>query len=59
MTDFKTWDRSILEKFAREAADRLHQQEAEIEALRADLKTALEAYRREVTLPRPSSSQTS
>lgn len=57
MTDFKTWDRATLEQFAREAADRLHQQEAEIEALRiridvtqADLRLALDAYRRAVRL---------
>ena len=73
MTDFRTWDRTVLERFAAEASDRLREQRvqitdalaeqgrlhAEIEALRADLKTALGAYRREVTSPRPSSSQTS
>ena len=73
MTDFRTWDRTVLERFASEASDRLREQReqitdtlaeqarlhAEIEALRADLKTALVAYRREVTSSRPSSSQTS
>lgn len=37
-TDFSTWDRSTLERFAREAAD-------ENRELRADLRTALDAYR--------------
>ena len=73
MTDFKTWDRTVLERFASEASDRLREQRAqitdtlteqarlhaEIEALRADLKAALGAYRREVTSSRPSSSRTS
>lgn len=63
MTDFKTWDRTVLERFASEASDRLREQRAqltdtlaeqarlqnEIDALRADLKAALGAYRREVT----------
>jgi hypothetical protein len=63
MTDFRTWDRTVLERFASEAADRLREQRAqltdtlteqarlrtEIEALRADLKTALVAYRALVT----------
>ena len=73
MTDFKTWDRTVLERFAAEASDRLREQraqmadaqaererlQAEIDALRGDLKTALGAYRRAVTSSRPSSSQTS
>ena len=67
MTDFRTWDRTVLERFAAEASDRLREQRkqltdtlteqarlhAEIEALRADLKTALVAYRREVTAAAP------
>ena len=73
MTDFRTWDRTVLERFASEASDRLREQReqitdtlaeqarlrAEIEALRGDLKTALGAYRALVTSSRPSSSQTS
>ena len=74
MTDFRTWDRTVLERFASEAADRLREQReqitdtlaeqarlrAEIEALRADLKTALGAYRALVTSTlHPSSSRTS
>lgn len=73
MTDFRTWDRTVLERFAAEASDRLREQRAqitdalseqtrlhaEIEALRADLKAALGAYRALVTSSHPSSSQTS
>ena len=73
MTDFRTWDRTVLERFAAEASDRLREQraqmadaqaererlQAEIDALRGDLKTALVAYRRAVTSSRPSPSQTS
>ena len=73
MTDFKTWDRTVLERFAAEASDRLREQraqmadaqaererlQAEIDALRADLKAALGAYRALVTSSRPSSSRTS
>ena len=67
MTDFRTWDRTVLERFAAEASDRLREQRvqitdalteqarlhAEIAALRADLKAALGAYRREVTAAAP------
>ena len=73
MAEFHLWDRTVLERFAAEASDRLREQraqmtdtqaererlQAEIGALRADLKAALAAYRREVTSSRPSSSQTS
>lgn len=67
MAEFQTWDRTVLERFATEASDRLREQRAqitdtlteqarlhaEIAALRADLKTALAAYRREVTAAAP------
>ena len=67
MTDFRTWDRTVLERFATEASDRLREQraqmadaqaererlQAEIDALRADLKAALGAYRRAVTAAAP------
>jgi macrodomain Ter protein organizer (MatP/YcbG family) len=63
VAEFWTWDRTVLERFAAEASDRLLQMRAqiiddaaeqarlhaEIAALRADLKAALAAYRREVT----------
>ena len=59
MAEFHLWDRTVLERFAAEASDRLREQRvqitdalaeqarlhAEIEALRADLKAAIEAYR--------------
>ena len=67
MTDFKTWDRTVLERFASEASDRLREQraqmtdaqaererlQAEIDALRADLRAALGAYRALVTAAAP------
>ena len=73
MAEFHLWDRTVLERFAAEASDRLREQraqmadaqaererlQAEIDALRADLKTALGAYRALVTSSRPSSSRTS
>jgi len=39
MTDFSTWDRETLNKYAYEAMK-------EIEALKEDLRVALEAYRK-------------
>jgi hypothetical protein len=38
MTDFATWDRDTLNKFARDAVN-------EIEALQEELRVALDAYR--------------
>lgn len=40
-TDFTTWDRKTLERFAREAADEVHQ-------LRADNKMLQDAWRKAV-----------
>lgn len=45
MTDFSLWDRENLVNFATDVNAKLHQQSGEIEALRADLKAAIEAYR--------------
>ena len=59
MTDFESWSKESLVLFAREANERTLQQKAEIEALRADLKAALAAYRQAITSPRPSTSHTS
>ena len=73
VAEFQIWDRTVLERFAAEASDRLREQRvqitdalaeqarlhAEIEALRADLRAAIDAYRALVTSSRPSSSQTS
>jgi hypothetical protein len=45
MTDFSTWRYENLVKFAVEANERLALLNAEIEALNADLKAAINAYR--------------
>ena len=45
MAEFKTWEHHNLAKFAQEATERLFEQDALIEALQADLKTAIRAYR--------------
>jgi hypothetical protein len=66
VAEFHLWDRTVLERFASEASDRLREQRAqitdtlteqarlraEIDALRADLRVALDAYRREVSRQR-------
>jgi hypothetical protein len=60
MTDFESWSKESLVMFARDATERMAQQKAEIEVLRADLRAAMDAYRALVTsTPRPSPSQTS
>lgn len=60
MTDFESWSKESLVQFAREANERVLQQKAEIEVLRADLRAAMDAYRALVTsTPRPSPSRTS
>jgi hypothetical protein len=45
MTDFQTWDHAALVKFAAESRDKLVEQNDQIEQLKADLRTAIEAYR--------------
>ena len=45
MTDFESWSKESLIMFARDANERMTQQKTEIDALRADLKAAIEAYR--------------
>ena len=45
MTDFESWSKESLVLFARDANERTLQQKAEIEALREDLRAAIEAYR--------------
>lgn len=42
---FDTWEHSSLVKFSAECYERLQQQEKEIEALREDLRAAIDAYR--------------
>jgi hypothetical protein len=60
MTDFESWSKESLVMFARDATERMAQQKAEIEVLRADLRAAMDAYRALVTsTPRPSPSRTS
>lgn len=44
-TDFSTWDRETLERFARQAADENRQ-------LREDLRVALDAFRRIAAIPK-------
>ena len=45
MNRFAAWESRNLAKFAQDAAVRLSEQEELIESLRADLKTAIRAYR--------------
>jgi len=45
MTDFATWRYENLVAFAKESTERINLLNVEIEALNADLKTAIEAYR--------------
>ena len=45
MSRFEAWEARNLAKFAQDAAVRLSEQEALIESLQADLKTAIRAYR--------------
>ncbi len=42
---FEDWQRESLIQFAQEAHEKIKQQQAEIEALRADLKLMLKAWR--------------
>ena len=43
--EFENWQRETLVQFANEANKKIKQQQAEIDALRADLKTVLKAWR--------------
>jgi hypothetical protein len=45
MNRFEAWEAHNLAKFAQDAAKRLSEQEELIKSLRADLKTAIRAYR--------------
>jgi len=45
MTDFATWRYENLVQFAKESTERINLLNVEIEALNADLKTAIGAYR--------------
>lgn len=46
MTDFNDWDHATLVRFAQESRGGLLEREAEIDRLKADLKVAIDAYRR-------------
>jgi hypothetical protein len=43
--EFETWQRETLIQFAQEANEKIKQQQAEIKALRADLKLMLKVWR--------------
>ena len=45
MSDFYSWDKQTLVKFAEESREGLLEREKEIDQLKADLKVAIEAYR--------------
>jgi hypothetical protein len=45
MSNFKTWTHDNLAKFAKEANDKMVEQNERIEQLQRDLKDAIEAYR--------------
>lgn len=45
--NFAAWNHETLARFAEEATEKMERQQAEIEQLRADLRVALDAYRRE------------
>jgi hypothetical protein len=45
MANFETWQHQTLVNFAKESTERLNLLNAEIEALNADLKAAINAYR--------------
>jgi hypothetical protein len=45
MTDFAVWRYENLVQFAKEATERMNLLNAEVEALNADLKAAINAYR--------------
>jgi hypothetical protein len=46
MNRFEAWERDNLARFSQDCYQRMKDQEKEIEALREDLRTMLDAYRR-------------
>jgi len=46
---FENWQRETLIQFANEANEKIKQQQAEIEALRSDLKMLLKVWRDQVS----------
>lgn len=51
MTTFNTWTQESLAEFAEQANSKLIAQAGEIESLKLDVKTALAAYRQQLTRP--------
>ena len=47
--NFEAWNHETLARFAEEATEKMERQQAEIEQLRADLRVALDAYRRVIS----------
>ena len=47
--NFEAWNHETLARFAAEAWDKIQRQQAEIDQLRADLRVALDAYRRVIS----------
>lgn len=45
VSEFHKWDREALVQYALVASEQIEQQNAEMEALRADLRVAIDAYR--------------
>jgi hypothetical protein len=43
--DFASWQPATLVKFAHDAYDKMREQDDQLQQMRQDLKTALEAYR--------------
>jgi hypothetical protein len=43
--DFQSWQPATLVKFAHDAYDKMREQDDQLQQMRQDLKTALEAYR--------------
>ena len=47
--NFAAWNHETLARFAEEATEKMERQQAEIDQLRADLRVALDAYRRVIS----------
>lgn len=45
VNEFHEWDREALVQYALSASEQIEQQNAEMDALRADLRVAIDAYR--------------
>jgi hypothetical protein len=47
--DFDTWKHENLVQFAKQASERMKAQEEQIEALKMDVRYAMDAYRKAIT----------